>query len=264
MNQSQFATLRQWFDAYVTPFCDTDPEGVRNIRLKIDHTREVCDNMHALATGEGLSEGDSLVAATVALLHDVGRFPQYRRWRTFRDRDSDNHARLSIEVIREHHILDILTTEERLLIEEAIRFHNLLAIPGQMKSPTSRFLRLIRDADKLDIWRIFLEYFKAPEHERATATMLGLEDLPGVSPACLHHLLAGEIVHLESVTRINDFKLLLISWVYDLNYSTSFRLLDDNNYLRDLTLLLPDRDDIRSAISLAHRHSTMKMAGFSP
>jgi hypothetical protein len=259
MNQSYYDDLLRWFESYVAPFCDTDPEGLRNIRLKIEHTRKVSDNMHLLATGEGLSPQEGLCAAAVALLHDVGRFPQYRRWRTFRDKESDNHARLSIEVIREHGILGALSSDERLLIEEAVRFHNLLAVPQRMKSSTSRFLRLIRDADKLDIWPIFLEYFVTPEHERASATMLGLPDLPGVSPDCLQQLSDGNIVRLESVGCINDFKLLLISWVYDLNFSTSYRLVDHNKYLHKLELLLPVRNDIQSAINSAQNHVVMKM-----
>ena len=264
MHPSQYYALQQWFDAYVTPFCHTDPEGLRNIRLKIDHTRRVCDNMHLLTDGEGLSPDDSLIASSIALLHDVGRFPQYRRWRTFRDSQSDNHARLSVDVIRAHNILNSLNTDERLLIEEAVRFHNLLAVPQQLKSASSIFLRLIRDADKLDIWRVFLEYFASPEGERASATMLGLADLPGVSNLCLEQLSAGRIVRLESVTCINDFKLLLVSWVYDLNFSTSYRLVDESNCLHDLSLLLPDRDDITTAICSAHTYVALKMAAFSP
>ncbi len=264
MNPSQYTALQLWFDAYVTPFCNTDPEGQRNIRLKIDHTRRVCDNMHLLTAGEGLAPEDSLIAASIALLHDVGRFPQYRRWRTFRDSQSDNHARLSVDVIREHNILNSLNADERLLIEEAVRFHNLLAVPQQLKSASSDFLRLIRDADKLDIWRVFLEYFTTPEEERASATMLGLADLPGVSNLCLEQLSAGRIVRLESVTCINDFKLLLISWVYDLNFSTSYRLVDESDYLHDLALLLPDRDDIATAICSAQTHIALKVAAFSP
>jgi hypothetical protein len=263
MNQDQFNALQQWFDAYVAPFCDTDPEGLRNIQLKIEHTRRVCDNMHLLAAGEGLSAEESLIALTTALLHDVGRFPQYRRWRTFRDSESDNHARLSIEVIREQNILASLNPDERLLIEEAVRFHNLLAVPCNLKSPTAKFLFLIRDADKLDIWRVFLEYFTTPEHERPSATMLGLADLPGVSPLCLEQLAAGKVVHLETVACINDFKLLLISWVYDLSFSTSYRLVETNNYLQKLLLLLPDRKDIGSAINSSQEHIERKMAIFS-
>lgn len=264
MNRSQLNSLQEWFDAYVIPFCDTDPEGLRNIRLKIEHTRRVCDNMHLLSTGEGISPEEGLLAAAVALLHDVGRFPQYRRWRTFRDSESDNHARLAIEVIREQNILETLPDDERLVIEEAVRFHNLLTIPLRVKSATTLFLLLIRDADKLDIWRVFLEYFATNEDERASATMLGLADLPEVSPACLEQLSAGKIVRLESVACINDFRLLLISWVYDLNFSTSYRLVDKNSYLRDLAALLPDREDISSAVRSAQQHVARKMAGFSP
>ncbi len=264
MNQHQFDALQDWFDDYVTPFRDTDPEGLLNIQLKIDHTSRVCDNMQLLTDGEGLSAEESLLAVAIALLHDVGRFPQYRRWRTFRDSESDNHARLSIEVIRAQDILGILCPDERLIIEEAVRFHNLLAVPLRLKSPTSRFLRLIRDADKLDIWRVFMEYFSTPEDKRPTATMLGLADLPGVSPACLEFLAAGQIVHLNAVTCINDFKLLLVSWVYDLNFSTSYRLVEKNHYLNKLALLLPVRDDITVAIQTAQGHIALNTTGFSP
>ena len=264
MDLSQFNALQHWFDAYVTPFCDTDPEGLRNIRLKIEHTGKVCDNMHILATGEGLSSEEGLIAASVALLHDVGRFPQYRRWRTFRDSESDNHARMSIEVIRDHTILNTLTADERLLIEEAVRFHNLLALPLRFKSPTALFIRLIRDADKLDIWRVFLDYFRQPEDLRPSAVTLGFPDLPEVTPACLRELAAGRVIRLEDVRVLNDFKLLLISWVYDLNFSSSYRLVDNNNHLHDLAVLLPTRDDISSAISSAQEHIRRKMTGFSP
>src|SRR5512138_271330 len=98
MEQAQLDELRHWFDTYVQTYNDIDEEGSRNILLKVEHTRMVCEAMALLAAGEGLSDNEARIAAAVALLHDVGRFPQFRRWRTFRDSDSDNHARLGIEV----------------------------------------------------------------------------------------------------------------------------------------------------------------------
>jgi len=157
MQQSRLDAIRQWFDGYVQTFYDIDPDGFRNILLKVEHTRKVCEVMDILATGEGLSPEEARLAGSIALLHDAGRFPQYRRWRTFRDSDSDNHARLSLEVIREQGLLEGVPAAERLLIEEAVRFHNLLAVPDRVQSPTGLFIRLIRDADKLDIWRVFVE-----------------------------------------------------------------------------------------------------------
>jgi hypothetical protein len=196
----------------------------------------------------------------VALLHDVGRFPQYLRWRTFRDSVSDNHARLAVEVIRRQHLLAELTAAEQLLIEEAVRFHNLLSVPQRLKSPTDLFLRLIRDADKLDIWRVFLGYFATPEQERASAAMLGFPELSGVSPICLAALTGGRVVNLDTVTCTNDFKLLLVSWVYDLNFSSSYQLVQHSAYLQALEANLPERDDIRAAIDSARIYSAGKAA----
>jgi HD domain-containing protein len=252
MNASQLDDLVAWFDSYVEPFMATDEEGVKNIRLKIVHTRKVREAMALLSAGESLSENESLIASAVALLHDVGRFPQYRRWRTFRDNDSANHASLAIDVIRAENILAGLDQSEQLLIEEAVRFHNLLKPPARFKSPTRRYIDLIRDADKLDIWRVFVELLAQPPEERASAATLGLDDLPGtVSYDCIAALNAGFIVNLDTVSCYNDFKLLLISWVYDLTCATSRRILLERGYIPALADTLPERADIHEAVSKA-------------
>jgi hypothetical protein len=252
MEQSHLDDLIRWFDSYVEPFLDTDEEGTRNIHLKIDHTRKVCEAMALLSEGERLSENEARIASAVALLHDVGRFPQYRRWRTFLDSKSDNHARLVIEVIREEKILDGIATSEQVLIEEAVRFHNLLKPPDKIQSPTRQYINLIRDADKLDIWRVFVELLAQPPEERASAATLGLPDLPGTaSEQCIIALNSGSIVPLNTITCFNDFKLLQISWVYDLTYATSRRILRERGYIQALAATLPDQNNIREAVSKA-------------
>jgi len=249
MNKSQLDNLVAWFASYVEPFLDTDADGVKNIQLKIKHTRKVCEMMALLSDGEKLPENEAHIASAVALLHDVGRFPQYRRWRTFRDSDSDNHARLAIDVIRNENILAGIDHSEQLLIEEAVRFHNLLAPPARIQSPTRQYINLIRDADKLDIWRVFVELPALPPEERPSAATLGLEDLPGtVSEKCIAALNSGSIVPLDTITCFNDFKLLQISWVYDLTYATSRRILHERGYIPALAATLPERDDLRKAV----------------
>lgn len=250
MNKSQLDRLVAWFNGYVEQFLDTDKEGIKNIQLKIEHTRKVCEAMVLLSDGEKLTENESLIASAVALLHDVGRFHQYRRWRTFRDSDSDNHARLAIDVIRDENLLFDINPHEVLLIEEAVRFHNLLNPPEKVQSPTILYINLIRDADKLDIWRVFVELLAQPPEERASAATLGLEDLPEtVSEGCIAALNSGSIVRLDTVKCVNDFKMLQISWVYDLNFNTSRRILREHGYIEELASTLPDRSDIREAVS---------------
>jgi len=252
MNKSQLDDLFSWFDRYVEPFLNTDREGIKNIELKIEHTHKVCAAMTLLSEGEDLSEGEAHIALAVALLHDVGRFPQYRRWRTFLDSASDNHARLAIDVIREENVLASIDQYEQLLIEEAVRFHNLLAPPPRVQSPTRQYINLIRDADKLDIWRVFIELLAQPLEERASAATLGLPDLPEiVSEQCIAALNARSIVPLDTISCFNDFKLLQISWVYDLTYATSRRLLRERGYIPALAATLPERADIREAVEKA-------------
>jgi hypothetical protein len=264
MEENCLERLENWFEGYVGPFLETDAEGQKNILLKVEHTRRVCRMMDLLTAGESLSPPDRRLAGAVALLHDVGRFPQYRRWRTFRDSCSDNHARLAVEVIRQERLLHGLPREERLLVEEAVRFHNLLSVPPRIKSPTELFLRLIRDADKLDIWRVFLDVFALPRHERASAALLGLPERATVSRACLAELARGRIVRLDRVQCINDYKLLLISWCYDLNFTTSYRLLREFDYLASLAAELPDDADVRDAIESAREYVAARACPASP
>jgi HD domain len=251
MEQSQLDALHTWFDSYVQTYNDIDEEGFRNILLKVEHTRKVCGIMAQLVEGEGLSPEEARIAEATALLHDVGRFPQFRRWRTFRDSDSDNHARLGIEVLREQGVLSDLPEGERMIIEEAVRFHNLLALPLRFKSPTSMFIRLIRDADKLDIWRVFYDYFRLPDDLRPSAVTLGFPDRPRVTPECVAELAAGRIINLEHVRVLNDFKLLQISWVYDLNFRSSYRLLQQRGHIPLLAATIPPDPATIQAVELA-------------
>ncbi len=251
MEQSRLDALHDWFDSYVQTYNDIDAEGYRNILLKVEHTRKVCEIMALLAEGEGLPPGQARIAEATALLHDVGRFPQFRRWRTFRDSDSDNHARLGIEVIRAQGLLADLPEEERTIIEEAVRFHNLLALPANHASPTDLYIRLIRDADKLDIWRVFFDYFRLPDNQRPSAVTLGFPDHPRITPACVGELSSGRIIDLKNVQVLNDFKLLQISWVYDLNFPTSYRLLQQRRHIEALAGTLPLNDQATAAVALA-------------
>jgi HD domain len=251
MEQAQLDELHHWFEKYVQTYNDIDEDGFRNILLKVEHTHKVCGIMALLAAGEGLTAEEARIGSAVALLHDVGRFPQFRRWRTFRDSDSDNHARLGIEVLREQGVLDRLPETERLIIEEAVRFHNLLALPLRFQSPTALYIRLIRDADKLDIWRVFLDYFRLPENLRPSAVTLGFPDLPRVTPACVSELTAGRVIRLEEVRTLNDFKLLQISWVYDLNFRSSYRLLQQRGLIPALAATIPLDEPAAQAITLA-------------
>ncbi|MGE3549969.1 MAG: HD family phosphohydrolase, partial [Geobacter sp.] len=71
MQQADLEQIQAWFDGYLNGYLDLDPEGLKNIRLKQEHTAKVVEVMGLLAVGERLTASETCLARAVALLHDV-------------------------------------------------------------------------------------------------------------------------------------------------------------------------------------------------
>ena len=162
MIKSDLEFFRQWFSDFCKSFYTADIGDQKNILLKEQHTFKVCENMIAIVKGLSLNDNYLMPAETVALFHDVGRFPQYARYKTFRDDISVNHGLLGAETLIEHKVLQNLPPEEQELIIESVKFHNAFSVPRKENEDLNLFIKLVRDADKLDIWRVFLEHFEGP------------------------------------------------------------------------------------------------------
>jgi len=249
MRKSDLETFKDWFSGYTQSFFTDSAVDRRNIDLKIRHTFLVCENIVGISQTEHLNENELLLAETAALFHDVGRFPQYAKYRTFLDSISVNHGRLGAKVLEEKNVLTRIPVDEQDLIITTVKFHNAFEIPSLKDKRKILFLRLIRDADKIDIWRVFSEYFEGPEEERASAAGLGLPDGPGYSKnvlSCLHKKTSAS---LSDVKTLNDFKLMQLSWAYSLNFRYSFRLMAERNFIERISSLLPQTEEITGAIA---------------
>jgi HD superfamily phosphohydrolase YqeK len=234
---TDLASLEAWFASYCASFRSVDAEVQRNFDLKEVHTRNVCEAARLIA--QGGTERRQMLAQVAALCHDLGRFPQYQEFRTFLDSESLNHAQLSAQILKQSSLLDFLPKGERDSVYFAVRLHNVFQIPAGLPAETEDLLRLVRDADKLDIWRVFTEYFFAPESERASAAGLGFPDLPECSPEVLEAVGAGHMVQLSMLKSLHDFKLLQLSWVYDINFLSTLRLIKERGILEQLAATLP-------------------------
>jgi hypothetical protein len=252
--------LKEWFAAYCRGFYTGNMADNRNIALKEKHTRLVCENMNFLTKGLALDDSDRWTAQAIALLHDLGRFEQYRRYSTFRDDISINHAALGVKILKDGNVLEMVHEEERRTICLAISLHNVFRPPDSLSGRDLLFTQLIRDADKLDIWRVFAEYYVMPETERASAVGLGFPDLPDSSPDVLRSLQQREMVNLSLLKSLNDFKLLQLSWVFDLNFPASFRLMLERGYIDGLSATLPKESAVENAVRGVREFVALKAA----
>ncbi len=259
MTRADLKLLKQRFLDYTRPFLVREGQDPRPYEVKAEHTRHVRENGRLLAESLGLDEGRTAIAEEVALFHDIGRFPQYREYGTFRDAQSVNHAALSAKVLLEERILEGLPEHEQRVIAHAVTLHNVLILPASLSGDELLFTRLVRDADKLDIWRIFADYYRVPEADRSDVIGLSLPENPTCSPGVVEALLLHEMVRHDMIRTQNDFKLLQLSWVYDLNIPASFQIMHERGYIEQLSATLPKSDDVRRAVEAVKKYVEQKM-----
>jgi hypothetical protein len=231
--------LREWFGQYSSSFYTGDASDDPNYALKEEHTYRVAENSRIIASAAGLDEAGVRLAEAIGICHDVGRFRQYRDYSTFRDADSVNHASLSATVLTEEGLLDPLEDPERKTLVRAVSLHNVYRLPEEMDPAALLHARIVRDADKLDIWRVFIEEAAVPEKLRSSAAPLGFPDTGRCSPEIVAALSERKMLRLDAVSTVDDFRLLQLSWVFDLNFAFSLRLFRERGILSSYSPLLP-------------------------
>ncbi len=254
MTRDDLIHLKIWFADYAAGYYTDDPNHNRAICLKEEHTERVCRNILMLGREMNLSEQEMLIAEAVALFHDAGRFKQYAEYGTFRDMASENHARLGIREMSLHRVLSCCTKEEKRIISRAIAYHNAVMLPNH----ADVFMRLIRDADKLDIWKVVTNYYAERDRQRNVAIELDLPDTPVCSQHVLDLLNSRRFIRMKDLKTLDDFKLMQIGWAFDLNFTPSFRELRRLRYIEEIKSTLPESEEISEAVKKVSDYVELK------
>lgn len=246
MNNEQLNTFKVWFDKFVAGFYGDDEYINANIKLKQMHSGRVCTEMLYLADELHLDGNQRLLAETIALFHDVGRFPQFAKYRTYVDPKSVNHCLLGLEVLQKENVLAQLHDEERQIIETAIRYHGEKELPSNLTGDTLLLSKMIRDADKLDIFNVVIKaYIQHRDEPDSFKLEIELPDEPSCTPEVLEAILTGGRIDYRALKTWNDMKLCILGWVYDVNFVPALRRLKERRHLETIFEFLPDTPDIR-------------------
>ncbi|MBN2409843.1 MAG: HD domain-containing protein [Candidatus Aminicenantes bacterium] len=241
--------IESWFENHVQKFRSSDKGYTQNIELKKDHTFRVCEEITRLGKSLDLSMNDLRLAKTIALLHDVGRFEQYDRYRTFADYKSEDHAQLGIKVINQENVLKGIDPSTKRVIICAISYHNRAHLPINESERCLFFAKLLRDADKLDILYVVTEYYQNSVQHSNQSLELELPDTPHISDEVYQKLISGKIVSSQHVQSLNDFKLLQMAWVYDVNFLITYRLIKERKYLEKIRDSFPKSERVKKAFA---------------
>jgi len=236
--------VENWFSIYLTTFKSDNSELQQNIKLKEDHTRRVVQEILNIGKALELNRDELNLAEVIALLHDIGRFEQYARYSTFVDRKSEDHAKLGVRILKEDDVLKEFNESIQSLIFRTILYHNRAKLPENETETCLFFTKLLRDADKLDIWKVVTDYYHQKNGKRNGAIELDLPDTPEFSEEVYQDLMNKRIVNIKHVKNLNDFKLLQIGWIFDINFDITRQAIKSRHYLELIRDVLPKSEKI--------------------
>lgn len=216
------------FHDYVNKYDISDEK----IKLKIEHTYRVCALCEEIARKSGFDEKETETAWLTGLLHDVGRFEQLRRYGTFEDAKSIDHAQFGADILfRENKIRDYIDdASEDELLEKAVRCHSAYRVPAEYSEREKKFADLLRDADKIDILKVNILF---PLEEIYNVTTQELKNCT-VTPEVMQAFHEGHAV-LRSLKKTPvDNVAGHISLVYELVYPISTKIMYEQGYLEKL------------------------------
>ena len=265
--------LTKLYDAYVDTYRDGNGELPVMMRLKRVHTGFVVKNAEAIARGEGFTAEEREVALAAALLHDTGRYEQLKRYNTFKDSDSIDHAVFSHDIVVEKGWLDMVDRADsatsgqetasplggrprngeavsRPLVSEAqkdailkaVLYHNRRDLPKEVEHPLStstsdlnllsKAAHTVRDADKLDIFRVLEDQVEHTDWKGDSRAFWNLAVSAPPNPVVVECIEKGRPVDYQNIKSLSDFVLIQVGWMISgLHFATARRLCRERNHL---------------------------------
>ena len=247
-----------WFQTYVNGFGNEGSGLEPLLELKLAHSYRVCGEAGRIALAMGYDTGHVARARILGLLHDIGRFPQYRDFGTFYDALSVDHGELGWKTVGEAGILGSLDEGDREAILDGIRFHNRKGIPADVRTSSLGMVRLVRDADKLDVFEIVELYL---EEDRIGDLLPRIRKTNEISGGILDSLAETGRASYSQVRSVSDFLLVQLSWVFDLNYPPAFRSILDRGVIERIGKRLPPDSRVRELIEKARSFAVSSSSG---
>lgn len=215
-----------------------------NFQIKKEHSIRVVKIIENLGRTINLTPQELEIAKLIALFHDIGRFSQYIEYKTFDDTKSVDHAERSVHVLKEKNLLNIYNEETQSIIFTAIIWHNKQNLPKQLKDKELLFSKLIRDADKLDIFRVVTDYYENRNKKPNHTLTWEMPDNNIISEKIFKTVQSNKIILKEWVKSQLDVKVLQMSWIFDLNFKQSFYWLAKERYIDRIYNSMPKTDNV--------------------
>lgn len=204
-------------------------------RFKVEHSFRVKDFAMSIAESLNFSEEDKRLVYKASLLHDIGRFEQFKRYHNFRDRDNEYHGDIGVKVLLNNNLIDKFAENsfERKTILKVCKYHGTMDELGDSKKDT--IIKIVRDSDKIDILNSALKGEIVLHIENANVSDYAKETFNN------HTLL-----NLKEMATPADRFVVWLCFTFDFNFKYTFKYLKDTKLLDKLIIKYINKTDNQS------------------
>ena len=213
---------KKFLKEYITRY---NPENPR-IALKIAHIYRTSEKAKWLAEKLKLNQEDILLAELIGLLHDIGRFEQIKQYNTFFDKDSINHGEYGVKILFDDGLIRDSDYDE--IIKKAIMNHNRNRSKDINNSRELTHCKIIRDADKLDIYYVLLN------DSIEAAYPLDRYPKEPISKEIKNEFISNHQIDYGNVKTCVDLLIGQIAYLFDINYLYSLEKIKEANYINEI------------------------------
>ena len=219
------------------------------INRKYYHSKRVAILSKKIAENLNLSLHDVKLATTIGLLHDIARFFEYDLFGKFNSQHFD-HGKYGVKLLKEDDYIKKYNVSEEDLddLYAAIYYHNKYAI--SRKYQNNKFCKIIRDADKIDII-----YLVSIHQNMITASIENYT----VSPKVYKDFNKGKCIKEKDVKTKGDKILNILSFIYDINYTYSLKIIKENNYIEEMFNNLGKSENLKPYFEIINRVINQKI-----
>lgn len=200
------------------------------IALKIGHILRVTEKSREIAEKLNLEAEDINLAELIGLLHDIGRFEQVRIYNTFYDKDSINHGEYGVKILFEDNLIRKFIQDDCYdeIIKKAILNHNKPRIEEGLTDRELMHAKIIRDADKLDIYYVLLT--------EKLENSYGCKDFSKdkITDEIYREFKENHMIDYRNLKTNADLLVAHIAYIFDFYYNYSLNIVKENNYIEKI------------------------------
>ena len=202
----------------------------KNVKRKQQHSIRVMKIAEQIATNLKLSEEQIQLATLIGLLHDIGRFKQYTDIGLGNNLEGFDHGDYGTKLLFKEGLIRkfIETNKYDEIIKKSIKNHNKFSIEAGLTQEELLFAKLIRDADRTDIFYILIT------GEEKTIWETDNMNNEIVTNEIYREFIEDKHIKFKNMETSGDILVGHFAYIYGLYFKPALKIFKDKKYVDQL------------------------------